>query len=465
MYLENIECKCPKCNFIFQLEHGIDDDNLKKLSENINILQNKEVQNKIRSEKERALNEGKKIADEELLNQLKKIQTELEDKHEEIKNYKLEKLDINKEINKIKRDQEQNLKAQLYKERQLWEVLKDDAERKLKLKIEQLTNDLQDVTKRAKKESTQLQGEASELNIEDTLKNAFPYDEVSEIKKGQSGADCLLIIKKNDVPVGKILIESKNTKYFKSEWLQKLKNDTLEAGAQLSVLVTMALPSNSKKAHIRNGIWVCQFHEYLLLIKALRESVINISKIKSSEIARDTKANVMYDFLTSNEFSQTIERMISPILRMEEQLKKEKRAMQNLWKQRETLIEGSISGANILFGKIQGIAQVNLPSSLNYNKLEYSSHEESTKKKNQIKLQDKDKDIYNKLKDRRNRLASERGLPPYTILINKTLIEMAIIKPKNLIEMKNITGMGPKKIEQYGLSFLDLLNEILARES
>ncbi|MBF97313.1 MAG: hypothetical protein CMJ13_08835, partial [Pelagibacterales bacterium] len=152
MYLENIECKCPKCNFIFQLEHGIDDDNFKKLSENINILQNKEVQNKIRSEKERALNEGKKIADEELLNQLKKIQTELEDKHEEIKNHKLEKLDINKEINKIKRDQEQNLKAQLYKERQLWEVLKDDAERKLKLKIEQLTNDLQDVTKRAKKE-------------------------------------------------------------------------------------------------------------------------------------------------------------------------------------------------------------------------------------------------------------------------------------------------------------------------
>ena len=47
---------------------------------------------------------------------------------------------------------------------------------------------------------------------------------------------------------------------------------------------------------------------------------------------------------------------------MREQLDKEKHAMQRLWKERETLIEGSIRGTDSLYMKIQGIAQVNLPT-------------------------------------------------------------------------------------------------------
>ena len=53
--------------------------------------------------------------------------------------------------------------------------------------------------------------------------------------------------------------------------------------------------------------------------------------------------------------------MVSPILRMQEQLNKEKSALTRIWKERETLIEGSINGAESLYYKIQGIAQVNLP--------------------------------------------------------------------------------------------------------
>ena len=50
----------------------------------------------------------------------------------------------------------------------------------------------------------------------------------------------------------------------------------------------------------------------------------------------------MFDFLTSQEFANIIEQMISPIFRMNEQLQKEKRSITRLWKERETLIEGSI---------------------------------------------------------------------------------------------------------------------------
>ena len=70
----------------------------------------------------------------------------------------------------------------------------------------------------------------------------------------------------------------------------------------------------------------------------------------------------MFDFLTSHEFAYNIEQIFGPIFRMREQLDKEKHAMQRLWKERETLIEGSIRGTDSLYMKIQGIAQVNLPT-------------------------------------------------------------------------------------------------------
>ena len=69
----------------------------------------------------------------------------------------------------------------------------------------------------------------------------------------------------------------------------------------------------------------------------------------------------MFDFLTSQEFAGTIEQMIRPIVRMQEQLEKEKKALTGVWSEREKLIQSSISGAESLYFKIQGIAQVNLP--------------------------------------------------------------------------------------------------------
>ena len=141
----------------------------------------------------------------------------------------------------------------------------------------------------------------------------------------------------------------------------KIKNDSLAIGANFSVLITNAWPKDNKKAHIRDGVWICGFSEYQILITALRNSLIEISKVVATEEAREEKAQVMFDFLTSQEFAGTIEQMIRPIVRMQEQLEKEKKALTGVWSEREKLIQSSISGAESLYFKIQGIAQVNLP--------------------------------------------------------------------------------------------------------
>jgi len=61
------------------------------------------------------------------------------------------------------------------------------------------------------------------------------------------------------------------------------------------------------------------------------------------------------------------------------------------------------------------------------------------------------------LKAKRMELAREQGVPPYVIFHDSTLLEMLNRKPKNLIELGQINGVGQSKLTQYGDDFLRVL--------
>ena len=66
------------------------------------------------------------------------------------------------------------------------------------------------------------------------------------------------------------------------------------------------------------GVWVCGFSEYMVLIRALRNSLIEIANVAGAEEVREEKAQIMFDFLTSQEFASSIEQMIRPITQIQE---------------------------------------------------------------------------------------------------------------------------------------------------
>jgi hypothetical protein len=69
--------------------------------------------------------------------------------------------------------------------------------------------------------SVQLQGEVQELAIEEWLMSNFPLDTISEIKKGDRGADCIQIVHTRTTQnCGTIYYESKRTKNFEPKWLE-----------------------------------------------------------------------------------------------------------------------------------------------------------------------------------------------------------------------------------------------------
>ncbi|MDD3587594.1 MAG: HRDC domain-containing protein, partial [Thermoguttaceae bacterium] len=67
--------------------------------------------------------------------------------------------------------------------------------------------------------------------------------------------------------------------------------------------------------------------------------------------------------------------------------------------------------------------------------------------------------LFEQLRQRRKEVAQERGVPPYALFTDKTLLEMADKKPITEEDMLKITGVGERKMATYGAAFLELITE------
>ncbi len=76
----------------------------------------------------------------------------------------------------------------------------------------------------------------------------------------------------------------------------------------------------------------------------------------------------------------------------------------------------------------------------------------------QVEEFDFDKELFEKLREKRTELASEMGVPAYIIFSDKTLKHLANDMPTNKEEMLEVNGVGLKKYEQFGEEFLAVIN-------
>lgn len=66
-----------------------------------------------------------------------------------------------------------------------------------------------------------------------------------------------------------------------------------------------------------------------------------------------------------------------------------------------------------------------------------------------------DGDLYQLLRALRTRVARSEGLPPFMVFSDKTLQEMARLRPANPDALLRVSGVGKQKLAQYGDLFLD----------
>ena len=73
-------------------------------------------------------------------------------------------------------------------------------------------------------------------------------------------------------------------------------------------------------------------------------------------------------------------------------------------------------------------------------------------------VSEEDAPLLSALKAKRRAFAEQIGGPAYIIFNDRTLIEMAEKRPRDLDDMARIGGVGAKKLDSYGAAFLEVIN-------
>ncbi|MBK7934081.1 MAG: DUF2130 domain-containing protein [Acidobacteria bacterium] len=156
--------------------------------------------------------------------------------------------------------------------------------------------------------------------------------------------------------LGSIYFESKRTKDFQKSWIEKFKSDMREKGATFGVLVTEAMPVGVDRMDLIDGVWVCSYHEFKGLSKVLRETITSLDGAMTSQENKGDKMEMLYSFLTGNEFKMRVEAIVEGFTEMQTDLLAEQRAAKAQWKKREKRIEKVLENTIAMHGSIRGIA-------------------------------------------------------------------------------------------------------------
>jgi len=399
--------KCPSCSFEFPLEDALNDELKENIEKEKQQLRQQMLDYKKHKEEELRRKEEefarmrqqqdelfqKKLEDElkkrnreveeslrkniaaDYENRLKLLQESAADSEEKLKTARkkeLEFLQKEQELKSREASLELDVQRKLLEEREkIKQTLQKEEQERINLKeqehqlrMRELEKQLDDQKKlaeemkrKAEQGSMQLQGEVQELLLEEILKTTFPFDEITEVGKGVRGADCVQIVRNQfGNEAGKIIYESKRTKDFSHDWIEKLKADMRSLGTDVAVIVTQALPKDMDRFGEKNGVYICTFTEVRSVALLLRNAILKIADAKRSQENKGDKMVMLYDYLISNEFGEQWKAIREGFMSMKLSIQKERDAMEKLWKAREKQLEKVLLNAAHIKGSIEGIA-------------------------------------------------------------------------------------------------------------
>jgi hypothetical protein len=392
--------KCPNCGHEFPMEEAVSEEYKKELRQQMTAYKKQKDDEIAKREKEYQEQTSRKETEyaQQLLNEKIKLQQTLEtslrktisadfenkvqlleqnnkDNEEKLKLSRQKELEFLQKEQLLKNKEaelELSLQRKLQEERtKIAEELRRLDEQKnaaketaYQLHVKELEKQLDDQKKlaeemrrKAEQGSMQLQGEVQELALEALLQTAFPFDVISEVGKGVRGADCIQTVRNNfGQECGKIIYESKRTKDFGSDWIEKLKADMRSQGADVAVIVTQAMPKDMDGFGEKNGVWICSFADVRALVSVLRDGILKIFTAAKNQQNRGDKMHLLYDYLTSNEFTEQWKAVREGFMSMRISIQKERDAMEKLWKAREKQLEKVLLNAAHIRGSIDGIA-------------------------------------------------------------------------------------------------------------
>jgi len=333
-----------------------------------------QIESRLKERLAEAETKAAKKLEDQYAAQLEDLQQNLAEKDAAIKSFREQELELRKRQRKLEEDREAfELQAarKLDEERdriRTQALSKVAEEHRLKdLEKDKMINDLraslEDMKRRAEQGSMETQGEVLEQDFEAQLKGFFVHDDIQPVPKGIRGADLVqTVCTPMGAACGVLLWETKNTKAWSAGWIPKLKDDMIEVRASIAILVSVVLPQGISRFGQVEGVWVSDPLSAIPLAAALREQLMAVSRERTASIGKSEKMEALYQYLAGVEFKQKIEGIVEAFTSMQDQLNRERRAMERHWKQREKEIERVVKNTVGLYGDMQGIIGGQIPA-------------------------------------------------------------------------------------------------------
>lgn len=304
-----------------------------------------------------------------------KILSELDFKNKKLNEAREESLKLHQEKIKLE-DEKQNFEIE--KQRQLQQIkekvreqvlLEASENHRLKdlEKDKKLTDALKQIEElkiKMQQGSQQTQGEVAEIELEESLTRLFPTDLIQPVGKGIRGADVVQTVRTSMGTVcGVILWESKRTKAWVDDWTTKLKDDLRSSKANIPVILSNVLPKSITGGLGKyEGVWVAEHKLAIPLAEILRQSLIDLAREKHNNKDRGSKAEMVYGYLTSDNFIQHVQNILEVHQNLINQINTERRAFEKIWHEREAQAQRIINSTASIYGSIQGLAGSSLPN-------------------------------------------------------------------------------------------------------
>lgn len=378
---------CPKCGNEIQLSEAFTVQIRNELSAEFEqsfkeraqefkdalLAKDQELESELKKRQVEIQEAAQKKAEEAAETNLKDLKAQLQEKTAEIKQARDDELELRKRERELIKKTE---KADLEIARRLTEergTLKTEIESALRgehdlvikekdTQLDRVRKQLKEATRKAEGKSQELQGEALELELEELLRKTFPTDEIQAVKKGVRGADVIQRVRsRRGDDAGTILWESKRTKAWSATWIQKLKDDQRRENANFGVIVSEALPDTVTDFGSVDGIWVTGLRFAVGLATVVRQGLIDLAQARAALVDKSDKMDLLYNYLSGPQFKQRIEPIVESFIGMQEDLEREKRAMETAWAKREKQIQRALASAAGMYGDLQGIIGASLP--------------------------------------------------------------------------------------------------------
>jgi hypothetical protein len=232
-----------------------------------------EIRRQAEQEIARQKQSAERKANEEAEAKIKKVAVERDQLAKKLKDSEDREADL---LKQTKENSEKQLRKELAEQRQLLEKDKTltllRQETKFNRERESLQKKMQLMDKQLQRRTANELGDGAEIDLFEDLRESFPGDKITRIPKGQAGADILHEILYKGELCGKIILDSKNRQRWGWEFVTKLRQDQVEAGAEHSILATTVFPAGKKEMCIESDVIVMAPARIVYIVQILRQA-------------------------------------------------------------------------------------------------------------------------------------------------------------------------------------------------